>query len=372
MKCNCSKRDLQNAIFAVSKALPSKAPTPVLTGIYINAENDTLEIQTTDFSLGMIVKIPAEIEIEGATVIPGKFAAEIVSKLPGEIVSISEEEDSHIVVLKSLFRQFELYAMNPEEFPRVSVHEVKNSFTIQNDILKRLIQCSTFACAGVQETRPIFRGCSLSVENSNITVVATNTHRLVVVKAEIEDEVSEEIKCIVPSVTLNSLIGIINMVDNDNGVKIDISDRQISFTINNYFVTCRLIDGNFPPHDKVIPASSETFAFIEVKKLREAISGIGTVAKLTEYHTVHMAFKNEGIDISADSYDLGKATDHIDARIEGPDANISFNIDYIQDFLRIFGDGELKIGINDPLSPAVFSFEENEDFIYIVTPIRTQ
>jgi DNA polymerase-3 subunit beta len=85
-----------------------------------------------------------------------------------------------------------------------------------------------------------------------------------------------------------------------------------------------------------------------------------------------MAFKNEGIDISADSYDLGKATDHIDARIEGPDANISFNIDYIQDFLRIFGDGELKIGINDPLSPAVFSFEENEDFIYIVTPIRTQ
>lgn len=372
MKCSCSKMDFRDAINAVSKALPAKAQTPILNGIYISAENNNLVIQATDFSLGIIAKIPAEIDVEGAVVLPGKFSAEIASKLPGALVTISNEEDNNSVTLKSDTAEMSFYTMNAEEFPKVPTQDFQNSFTVKKDILRRLIERSTFACAGADDSRPIFKGCSFTVKDSEIIAVATNTHRLSVVKAEFDGNISEEIKCIVPAAALIHLIGIINSVSSEDGVKIDISEKQIAFTVKNYFVTCRLIDGMFPPHDKVIPASSETFAYVNVKELKAAINFVSTAAKLTEYHTVNMSFKNDGVDVSADSYNLGKGTQHIGARIEGQEINISFNIDYLIDFLRIYPEDELKIAMNDALSPAEFNFDEDDEFIYVVTPIRTQ
>ena len=372
MKCTCSKLDLRDAISAVSKALPAKAQTPILNGIYISAENNTLVIQATDFSLGIIAKIPAEIEVEGAVVLPGKFAGEVISKFPGALATISNEEDNSKVNVKSGSGEYSFYTMNAEEFPKIQTQEFQNSFSVKKDILRRLIERSTFACAGADDSRPIFKGCSFTVKDSEIIAVATNTHRLAVVKAEFDGNISEEIKCIVPAVTLIHLTGIINSVGSDEEVKIDISEKQIAFTVKNYFVTCRLIDGMFPPHDKVIPASSETVAFVEVKELKAAINLVSTAARLTEYHTVNMSFKDEGVDVSADSYELGKGSQHIGAKIEGPEINISFNIDYLTDFLRIFPEDELKISMNDSLSPAAFNFDEDDEFIYVVTPIRTQ
>mgnify|MGYP002626116103 CR=1 FL=1 len=371
MNCICSQRELKDALIAASKALPAKAQTPILNGIYITAKNDQLEIQATDFSLGVIAKISAEIENEGTIVVNGKNITEIISKLDGDIVTISTEEGAKSANFKSEAAAFSLYTMDAEEFPKVNVQEFDHSFFIKNNVLRKLIARSTFAASN-DDSRPIFQGCSVTIENSAITFVATNTHRLVVVKAEIEDDIPGENKFIIPAKTLNDLMWIINSAREDNGVKVEFSDKHIAFTVNDVFVTCRLIDGQFPPHEKVIPASCETYATLDIGEFRSAINRVEIISKQTEYNTVRLAFSNEGLELSSDSYDTGKVIEHVNAAVEGSNVEIAFNLKYIQDLLKISGGGdEVRIGMNDKLSPADFRLVDDEDFIYIVTPVRT-
>ena len=371
MKCICSQKDLKEALIAASKALPVKAQTPVLSGIYFSASNNTLEIQATDFSTGIIAKIPAEIEIEGATVVNGKNITDIISRLSGNVVIISTEEDEGLATFKSDSTKFSLYTMDVEEFPKVTAQEFIYSFQIQSEVLKNLISRSTFAVSD-DDSRPVFKGCSINIEGSNITFVATNTHRLIVAKGTIENEISGENKLIVPANALNNILSIVNAAREDNEVKVDFSDKHIAFTINNIFVTCRLIDGNFPPHEKVIPASCETFASVEISDFRSAISRVEIISKQTEYNTVKLKFNGDGLELSSDSYATGKVVEHLSADVEGPEIEIAFNLRYIQDFLKIAGGSDLvRIGMNDRLSPADFRLPDEENIIYVVTPVRT-
>lgn len=369
MKCICSQKELNEALIAASKALPSKAQTPILNGILINARNGEMEIQATDFSLGIIAKIPAEIEDEGAIVVNGKNVTEIVNKLSGDIVTIYTEENS--AIFKSEMTTFSLYTMDAEDFPKVSAQEFNHSFFIKNNILRKLIARSTFAASN-DSSRPVFQGCSVTIASNFITFVATNTHRLVVVKSEIEDDIEGENKFIVPAKTLNDLMSIINAAREDNGVKVEFSDKHIAFTVNNIFITCRLIDGQFPPHEKVIPASCETYATVDISEFRSAINSVEIISKQTEYNTVILSFNSDGLQLSSNSYDTGKVDIHLNAAVEGANLEIAFNLKYIQDFLRIVGSNdEVRIGMNDRLSPADFRLTDDEDFIYIVTPVRT-
>jgi len=373
MKCYCQLGDLKNAIIAVSKALPAKAQVPILSGIYIATEHNSIEVQATDFSLGIIATIPADTKMDGSTVLPGKDIIDIINSLKNPIICISDEDDRRVAVINSGEEDFSITTMNPDEFPKVSTQqEVNQSFTIKNKVLKKLIQRSTFACTGINDSRPIFKGCALTVKDSVLTLVATNTHRLAVVKTELEDIVPNEINCVVPAKTLNDLIGMIDYVGEKGSVKIDISENQIAFTIDNFFVSCRLIDGTFPSYDKVIPATTEISSVVDIREFRDKINHAALISRFSEYHTVRFICNESGIDISAESYDRGKYSTHIDARREGSKIDISFNIDYFQDFLKIFPDGELRISMNEPLSPATFSFDEEENFIYIITPLRTQ
>jgi DNA polymerase-3 subunit beta len=261
--------------------------------------------------------------------------------------------------------------MDAADFPKVNRQEFNHSFFIRNNVLKRLIVRSTFA-SSTDDSRPVFQGCSVTIENNTISFVATNTHRLVVAKAEIEDNIPGENKFIVPAKTLNDLLSIINSAQEDNGVKVEFSDKHIAFTVNNIFITCRLIDGQFPPHEKVIPASCETFATVDIGEFRSAISRVEIISKQTEYNTVRLLFTSEGLELSSDSYEMGKVVEHVNSVVEGPDVEIAFNLKYVQDFLKIVGgNDEVRIGMNDKLSPADFRLTDDEDFIYIVTPVRT-
>ena len=371
MKLICSQKDLKNALLSVSRALPSKPQTPILNGIYFSARENILEMQATDFSIGIIAKIPAEIEVEGEIVINGKQITECISKLSGDIVNFEVVDQSAII--KSAASQRTLYTMEAEEFPKIQTQEYTHSFFIKNEILKDLINRSLFACAGEKDTRPIFKGCSVTITENVITFVATDTHRLVIIGGEIEDTISEEIKIIVPASALRDIFGILNNTHDERGVKVDFSDKHMACTVNNIFVTCRLIDGAFPPHEKLIPESFNTSVSVDVEDFLSAMSRVESVSRETEYDTMICRFSDEGLELSADSFTAGQVIEHLNAQIEGQPLNIAFKLGYVKDFLRFADkDSSVKISMNEPLSPAVFTLPEDTNITYVVTPIRTQ
>lgn len=372
MRCICAQSDLKEALIAASKALPKGKPqVPITAGIYFVTRRTYLEMHGTDFSTGVIAKIPAEIEIEGETVINGKNITEVIGKLSDSMVTISTEEDNNVATIKSDAATFTLYTMEGvEDFPQVNLPDAEFSFYIKTTTLKRLIARSAFAVSN-DDSRPVFTGCSINVNGENIIFAATNTHRLVEIKSLIEDTIEGEHKIIVPAATLNNVLSILNSAKDEHGVKVEVSDRQISFTIGTLIVTGRLIDGNFPDYERVIPKNCQTFVNLEVKDLLAAINRVAVIAKQTEYNSVKLNFNNEGLEISAEAYGTGKVVEHLNAVIEGPNLEISFNLDYIQQYLRAANNNDiLRVSLTDNLTPADFRLADEGDLIYVVTPVR--
>ncbi len=372
MKCTCSKNDLRNALQAVSKAVAEKPQTPILAGIYLHAEGSMLEIQATDFSLGIIAKIPANTEIDGEIVVLGRKLTEISGKLSGEIVTITDEEEESMATLKSDAAKYSLLTLSAEDFPKVKPQqEFTNSFKIRVAALKNLIRCSTFACARDKQAPPMFFGCSIQISGSNITFVGTNTHRIAIAKDEILDN-ADDFQFIIPAKTLNDVSGMLDIKGNDKLVTVECSTKHAAFTFDNIFVTSRLIDGQFPPFDKVIPESSDTFATLEVAELRESITRVELIARDSEYSTVKLNFTQEGLELSASANQVGKFLEHVDADVEGPDIEISLKVAYISDLMKIIGEEKLKIAMTKPLAAVEMREIGNDNFIYIVTPVRTR
>ena len=369
MKFTCSKKDLVDALNAVSRAVAVKPQIPVTAGIYLKAEGSSLELQANNFSLGIVSKIPVNTEEPGEIVVIGKFFLEIVRKLSGDTATISFQAGESVVSIQSESSTFTLLVMNADDFPKVRAQDILNSFKIKTSTLKNLIRKTAFSTA-TDESRPIFTGCCLEINGNSVTMAATNTHRLAIMKENIPEDLGE-MKFIIPSTTLKELARIADASTPDSFVNVDCSNKNIAFTFDNVFMTSRLIEGQFPPYEKVVPASSEIFATMKISEISAAVERVAIISKESEHNTIRFIFSQAGIEISATSPEAGKAVEHVNAQIEGGDLDISFNADYISEVLKILDADECKFAMTKPLAPVDVREIGNDNFIYVVTPVRT-
>ncbi len=370
MKCTCSRADLNAALQAVSKAVAVKSATPILAGIYMLATGNNLELQATNFQLSVIAKIPANVESEGAIVVPGQTIPEIVRKLGGEIVTISNDNDTTAAVIKSDAAAFTIPTMEAEDFPKINPDNPLTSFRIQLPALKNLINHTVFACSK-DESRPAFTGCNVEISGTDIKFAATNTHRIAIAKEKIFDEISEPLNFIIPASTLYNIRSML-AISNDSIITIDYSGNDVAFRFDNFFVSSRLIDGTFPPYERAIPPSCATVAELNVADFTAAVDRISIISKSTEYNSILFKFTHDGLEISSSALDVGNGVEHVDVELEGPDLEIAFNFNYIMDVLKIAASKNIKVGMNQTLTPIDVREIGNDDFIYIVTPVRTK
>ena len=369
MKFTCSKNDLIDALQVVSRAVANKTQMPILSGIFMSAEGSTLEMQANNFSLGIITKIPINTEEPGTVTVTGKYLLEIIRKLSGDTVTISFAAGENVVNINSESASFNLLAMSSEDFPKVKSPETYSSFKIKSATLKNLIRKTAFACA-TDEVRPIFTGCYFEISGHSVSLVATNTHRLAIMREQVPEEVGN-LNFVVPAATLRDLARMLDSSDNENFVTIDCAMKYIAFTFDNIYMTSRLIEGQFPPYDRVIPHSSATVATVNVSEMLAAVDRVALISKETEYNTIRFIFTNNGVNISSNSPEVGKAEEQIPAQLEGPELDISFNVLYIYEILKALDSETCKIALNKSLEPADIRETGNDNYIYVVTPVRT-
>lgn len=178
MKITCEKKELVQAIQTVLKAVPSRPQMPILSGIYIKAHQNYIELQGTDYEISIICKIKAIIETEGTIVLPGKYLYEVVRTLPGEYVEIKNNDSDNSVNIRSNSAQFNLLNMQENEFPIIEPLKGQINFNLKNDIFLNFIKKTSFACA-TDESRPVFTGCLMDITDENIVMAATNMLSLI-------------------------------------------------------------------------------------------------------------------------------------------------------------------------------------------------
>ena len=379
MNITLAKSDLISALQIVSKGLSTKPQTPILSGIYMTAKEGQLELQSTNYELGFIVTIPAEIHTVGTAVLPGKYLTEFARKLPADEVSIDTGSSDGLAVIRSGSARFTLRTMEVSDFPVLQRMEGTLQFTIKDRTLTRLVKKSTFACLREEQRdrRPIFTGCQLEVEGKEVTFAATNVHRLAV-KSELLEEDAGQIRIIIPAKFLEEVTRTITG-DVPTDIHVTCSYNQISMSADGIYMTSRLIEGAFPDYRRVIPQEENirTRVILDAATFASAVERASLIARTDQYNIVKLAFEEGLMRISSNSPEIGEAEETIAAEVTGDDVTIAFNASYLMDAVKSLDSDTFILSLQGAnaqgmnLSPITIREEVDQNYIYVVTPVRT-
>ena len=368
MKFICEKEKLLKAINSVVRGVPNRTTMPILEGILIQTNDNEIKLTTYDLEIGIEYVIQSKIEEQGNTVVNAIMFSEIIRKLPDTDITITINENN-LLVIECEGSLYKLATMNPDEFPELPKINVENSIELEQKILKSMVRKTIFAVSS-EENRPVFTGCLFEIINNKINVVAVDGFRLAWASNFLEKN-SSDFKAVIPGKTLNEINKIVT--DSFENIKIGVSKNQALFQMENCKIVTRLLDGEFLNYSSVIPKNWETRIRVNKKDLQECFERISLIsASSTEKekkYPVKIKIEIGKITISCTNQ-TGDAKEEIFIETEGKDLEAGFNPKYFLDALKVIEDEEIFVDFGTSVSPSVIRPIENEDYTYMILPIR--
>ena len=368
MKFICEREKLLKAINSVVKGASSKTTMPILEGILIQTNDNEIKLTTYDLEIGIEYVIESEVEEQGNTVVNAIMFSEIIRKLPDTQISITLNENN-LLVIECEGSLYKLATMNPEEFPELPKINIESSIQLDQKTLKSMIRKTIFAVS-IEENRPIFTGCLFAINDNKLNVVAVDGFRLAWTSNFLENK-SSDFKAVIPGKTLNEVNKII--LDSYDFIKIGVSKNQALFEMENCKIVTRLLDGEFLNYKSVIPQNWETRIRVNRRDIQECFERVSLIsASSTEKekkYPVKINIEVGKITISCTNQ-TGDAKEELFIETEGKDLEAGFNPKYFLDALKVIDDEEIFINFGTSISPCIIKPIENEDYTYMILPIR--
>ncbi len=368
MKFICEREKLLKAINSVVKGASSKTTMPILEGILIQTNDNEIKLTTYDLEIGIEYVIESEIEEQGSTVVNALMFSEIIRKLPDTQISIVLNENN-LLVIECEGSLYKLATMNPEEFPELPKINIENSIQLDQRTLKSMVRKSIFAVS-IEENRPIFTGCLFEINENKLNVVAVDGFRLAWTSNFLENK-STNFKAVIPGKTLNEVNKILS--DSYDYIKIGVSKNQALFEMENCKIVTRLLDGEFLNYKSVIPQNWETRIRVNKKDIQECFERISlisaSIAEKEKKYPVKVKIEVGKVTISCTNQ-TGDAKEELYIETEGKELEAGFNPKYFLDALKVIDDEEIFIDFGTNISPCVIRPIENEDYSYMILPIR--
>ena len=364
MNVICEGLDLAEAVIKVSKAVSSKSPNPILEGIKLVADDGVLTLSATDTELAIEKKIKAEIKVEGETVVPGRFFSEFLKKLTNEQIELELNEKNQLKIKYADSEGF-ISCYSSLEYPGFKKVDSDEYFAITKKDLKSLINKSTFAVA-IDDSRPILKGCLIEVEQNNIRAVALDGYRLALVNKPLV-QTNINVSVIVPAKSLNEISKLLD--DSDDIVNIYIQKNYLMVDLDDTKVITKLLDGDFLNYKQIIANTYETSITINKSQFEDALERASLLSKIGQGNLVKFEIKEKNLCLSSNS-DIGNIKENVNIVLKGNDLNIAFNARYFMDALRMNTNEFVKINFNSSASPCTITPFENEEFLYLILPVR--
>ncbi len=366
MRLTCSQKDLANALNITNKAVGVNNTLPVLNNVLMKAEGKKLSFTATNLEIAIRYWIDAEIKNEGEITIPSKLLTNYVGYLKDKEVDLSVEEGDG-VLLKTSDSKTKIKGISSSEFPSIPVVEKEGNFTLSSKELIIAINQVAFAAA-LNTTRPILTGVYFSVVKDELKMVATDSYRLAEKTLKLKES-SGEITCIVPVKTILELGNILGLAKEDAEVKVVVSKNQIFFGVDKIEVTSRLIEGQFPNYQQVIPKETKTKISLPVSDLSLALKRINLFAKENNNKILLKSDANK-LMITTDTTQYGVGEVELAVRIDGVENEIALNSQFLLDVLGTLGTSEVDIQLGEKTNPAIVRPGGKEEYTHIVMPLK--
>lgn len=367
LTAQCERDALYEAVQTVARGVSGRSTQPVQNNVLIAAHADHLRLVATDLEfISLEASIPATNTEQGALTVPARIFTELCGNLPPENVEL-KEADGPAMSLTCGRSHYQIRGMAAEDFETLPPLVDATTFEMEQALLRNVISQTRVAVSG-DETRPTLTGALLGLQPNLLEIVATDTHRLAMRRSAIDLPDTQKREAIVSSRALVEVERVLD-TDSDMPAKISVSDNQIEFTVGTVKIGSRLIEGQFPEYQKVIPESCDKRVTCDARELEGALRRALIVAR-EDANRISLAAALDSIKITAESPDVGAVDEEITAEIEGDEVQVSFNARYLLDAIQVIHTEKVHLELSGPLNPGVLRPGGDADYIYVLMPMQ--
>lgn len=375
MKFTINRSRFIQELATVQRAISTKTTIPILTGVKIVLTDEGLNLtgSNADISIETFLaaddeKAQIQIESTGMIVLQARFFSEIIRRLPESTFTL-EVIDNYQVSITSGAAEFTVNGLDADNYPHLPVVEEQNQLKLPVHMLTKLIGETVFAVSQ-HESRPILTGVHFMLSNDQLLAVATDSHRMSQRVVPVENA-SSDFDIVIPGKSLSELSK--SLTDEEAEVEISIMENQVLFKTPTMYFYSRLLEGNYPDTNRLIPNSFNTEITFSVPTLLAAIERASLLSHEGRNNIVRLAIESDSVILYGNSPEIGKVEEELAyEKVTGDPLEISFNPDYMKDALRAFGDMSMTIRFISPIRPFTLEPSEGEvSFIQLITPVRT-
>ncbi len=366
MKVEVLQENLAKGVITASRFASTRAQLPILGNILLRAGKTKLSIISTNLEISCSVSIGAKVSKEGEITVPSKTFLDLITNLPKDTISLESEKEQLKISAPNFSSS--VLGMLSSDFPKVptSIFKEKGLSFSSGDFTKALSQ--VFFASSNDETRPVLTGVLLIFDKNNLSLVATDGFRLSKKNLKIEGTLSDRL--VLPKQILSELL---KSDENDISFSFDQKDKQAVFGMGDGVFSSRLLEGEYPDFEKILPKDVGMSVRVDKEELLRAVK-LSSVFARDSGNVVKIKILKSSLKISAESGASGMGEISVDAKIDGEvgDSEIAFNFRFLEDFLKSLEGEEVLMEITSPSSACVFKDPKDPDYLHLIMPVKIQ
>ena len=371
MHFTVSKGVLQRGLQKVVGVIPTKTTIPILENVLLELQGNKLQITGTDLEICISTDIVVNADMDGACAVPAKALNEILRELP-EIPVEVQLEDGNKISLRTQNGLYKLGSQPKEEFPSIVLEESEGKFDIESTLLSRMINRTIFAVS-TDELRTTLMGVYFQLLAEGFRCVATDGHRLVKINTNLIKSPEYQKNVIVPTKALALILRNIETLETPQNINISFGENHLIFRLDETFVYTKIIEGQYPKYENVIPTDNDKKMIINKEQLSAAVRRVAIFSN-SFTHQIKFDINNNILKISSEDIEYGgEANEEIQVSYSAETLEIGYNGLYVLDLIKNIDTDEVVFMLKDSVSAAIVtpvSQKANEDLMMLIMPIR--
>jgi DNA polymerase III subunit beta len=362
MKIVCRRDDLAQKLGVVARAVSTRASVQILSGVLLRGEGDRLHLAATDMELSLRSSFEAQVEGEGAVVVPGRLLVDLVRLLPESDVTIEHRAEESVLHVTCGPSSATLHTYAAEDFPRLPDLDTVGTFTVDREALLDTVT-RVARSASRDESRPVLTGILVRFEGGKLVMAATDSYRLSVKETELGGD-APELEAIIPARALAELGRI---AQGSATIELGVHENQVVFVADDVWLTSRRIDGQFPNYKQLLPENFEHDVTLPRGEVLDVVRRVGVMVQRTS--PIQLRFAEGELTVFARTQDVGEAKESLPVQFTGDPLEIGFNAEFLREGIESIAADEIQLRLISPLRPAVIEGGP-DDPTYLIMPIR--
>jgi DNA polymerase-3 subunit beta len=379
MKLECKQEDLAEGLSIVGRVVPAKSTLPILSNVLLSTRDGQLQLTANNLELSVAHRVSAGIDREGEITLPSRLLSDYVAFLDhGQTVALELNPKTHKVHLACGRYEANIAGIDAEDFPPIPAVSGGPSFSIPAAVLKEAISEVVFAAAP-DDTRPVLAGVLLKMTGGKLTLAAADGFRLAVREVDLP-EGGPELQMIVPAKTLSEVARLLSDgADDQVAINTTPNGNQVYFAFGQTEITSRLIDGQFPDYQRIIPPDAKTKVELSTVDFLRATRAAAVFAR-DNSNIVRLECSPSKDDaelavgsvlVKSTSAEMGDNEGTLDATVNGDETQIAFNGRYLRDALEAIGTPKVRLEITGPSSPGIIRPSGDPNgYLHVIMPMH--